>query len=225
MRKKAIIFYGPPGSGKGTQANLLARKFDLIHFDTGKFLEALVHDPARQDEKIVQRERKLFDAGILLTPSFVLREVTKATKRIEKAGFGVIFSGSPRTMYEAEGFMPILEHHYGKENIFVFELCLPAHGSTERNVKRLVCSVCGYTLLSKYYPTAHPKYCPVCAGPFYKRTLDNADVITIRLKEYRERTEPIFGFLKKRGYAIRVIDATPAPYKIFLKLNDYIENA
>ncbi len=225
MKKTAIIFYGPPGSGKGTQANLLAKKFDLIHFDTGKFLENIVHDPARQKEKIVQRERALFDAGILLTPKFVLREVAKATKRIEKAGFGVIFSGSPRTMSEAEGFIPTLERHYGKENIFVFELCLPAHGSTERNSKRLVCSICGYTLLSKYYPSARPKYCPVCAGPFYKRTLDNADVIAVRLKEYRERTEPIFGFLKKRGYHIRVVDATPAPYKVFLKLNDYIENA
>ncbi len=225
MRKIAIILYGPPGAGKGTQANLLAARLGVTHFDSGKFLESVVHDPARQKEKIIKHERKLFDDGILMTPSFVLREVANGAKRIEKAGFGVVFSGSPRTVYEAEGLFPILERYYGKKNIFVFELRLPPTGTVERNSKRMICSICGYTLLTKYYPTAHAKYCPVCAGPFYKRTLDDVKVIAVRLKEYRERTEPIFGFLKKRGYRIRILDAAPAPYKIFLKLNDYLKDA
>lgn len=225
MKKIAVILYGPPGAGKGTQANLLASRLGITHFDSGKFLESVIHDPARQKEKIIMHERKLFDDGILMTPSFVLREVAKGTKRIEKAGFGVVFSGSPRTMHEAEGFIPILERHYGKNNIFVFELRIPPAETMRRNSKRMVCSVCGYTLLTKYYPTAHPKYCPVCAGPFYKRTLDDPSVITIRLKEYRERTQPIFAFLKKRGYRIRILDATLAPYKVFSKLNDYLKNA
>ena len=58
---KAIIIYGLPGSGKGTQANLLADKLGLIHFDTGKYLERIVHDPANKKNKIIRRERKNFD--------------------------------------------------------------------------------------------------------------------------------------------------------------------
>lgn len=225
MRKIVVILYGPPGGGKGTQAKLLADKLGLIHFDTGKFLESVVHDPARQKEKTIKHERKLFDGGILMTPSFVLREVVKAVGKISKAGWSVVFSGSPRTIYEAKGLMPVLERLYGRKNIFVFTLKMPADFSIKRNGNRLVCSVCGYTLLAQYYPPVKPKYCPVCGGPFYRRTLDNAETIKVRLKEYANRTEPIFGVIKKRGYKIREIDARPAPYKVFKKINGYLKNA
>ena len=125
MKKIVVILYGPPGSGKGTQANIIAHKLNLIHFDTGRFLEDLVHDPERQREKIVKRERALFDKGILMTPSFVLREVANKVRELRKAGWGIIFSGSPRTMYEANALLPILNKLYGKKNIYVFLLNIP----------------------------------------------------------------------------------------------------
>ena len=121
MKKIVLILYGPPGSGKGTQANLLANKLGIIHFDTGRFAESLVHDPARQREKVIRRERKLFDTGKLMTPSFILREVVKKVKQLNAAGWGIIFSGSQRTMYEAEGLLPILNKLYGKKNIYIFK--------------------------------------------------------------------------------------------------------
>src|SRR5258708_22322195 len=113
MRKIVVILYGPPGAGKGTQANLLADKLDLIHFDTGKFLESIVHNPKRQKEKLVRRERALFDGGMLMTPSFVTGEVKREAKHIAAADWGLIFSGSPRTMYEAERLYPEFEKLYG----------------------------------------------------------------------------------------------------------------
>ena len=213
-----IILYGSPGSGKGTQANLLAGRLGLIHFDTGRFLESLWYDPRRQKEKLVQREKRLFAEGKLNTPSFVAGEVIKGVKTIARAGLGMAFSGSPRTVYEAEKEMPIFEHLYGRKNIFVFELNLHSEGSIKRNSARLMCSVCGYGLLTAYYPSKKPKHCPVCGGPFYRRTLDKPGVIKVRLKEYLNRTYPIFGILKARGYEIHKIDARPAPYKVLQKI-------
>lgn len=214
MRKVAIVLYGPPGSGKGTQANLIADKLGVTHFDTGKFLEAVVHDPKRRKDKVIQRERKNFDTGILVTPSFTLREVVRETIRIGKCGLGIIFSGSPRTVYEAKGLYPLFEKLYGKKNVHIFELKLSPADSIKRNSSRLVCHVCGYTLLTKYYPVKKAKHCPVCAGAFYRRTLDTPEVIKVRLKQYHDRTEPIFEIVKKHGYKINRVDARPAPYRV-----------
>jgi adenylate kinase len=219
MKKIAVILYGPPGSGKGTQANLLANKLNLIHFDTGKFVESVVHDPARQKEKIIRRERKLFDTGILMTPSFVLREVVKGARRIRKADWGIIFSGSPRTVHEAEGFYPVLEKLYGKRNIFIFELQAPPDYSMKRNSARLECKHCGYNLLTAFYPTKKAKFCPICGGPFYRRSLDKPEIIKVRLEEYKTRTLPVIDFAKKRGYRVFPIDARPAPYKVLERIS------
>jgi adenylate kinase len=216
--KKVIILYGPPGSGKGTQANLLANKFDVVHFDTGKFLEAMVHAPENQKDPIIKRERKLFDSGILMTPSFVLGKVKEESKHIHDADYGIVFSGSPRTIYEAEGLMPLLIKLYGKENIRVFVLKASSELSIRRNSNRLMCKFCGYGLLSAYYPAKNPKHCPVCGGPFYKRVLDNPKTIKVRLKEYAERTEPLFEFMKNLGIKTVELDARPAPYKVFEKI-------
>lgn len=215
MKKIAVIIYGPPGSGKGTQATFIANQFGLVHFDTGRFLESVVHDPARQRERAVKSERKLFDGGKLLTPSWVLGVVRQKVKEFARAGMGVVFSGSPRTMYEARGLFPVLEKLYKKKNIFIFILAIPPAVSLKRNSARVVCSVCKAPLLTQYYPSAKPKHCPTCGGAFYKRTLDNPATITIRLEEYRQRTEPIFAFTRTRGYALYRIDGRPAPYKVF----------
>ena len=225
MKKIAIILYGPPGSGKGTQANLLAAKIGLIHFDTGRFLESLVYDPVRKKEKVVERERKLFETGKLMTPSFVLREVAREVKKIAQADWGVVFSGSPRTMYEAERLVPILEKIYGKKQISIFTLNVPDKISISRNSQRVVCTVCKAPLLTAYYPSKNPKHCPICGGPFYRRTLDNPRTIKVRLGEYAMRTKPIFSFLKKRGYRLTAVSGASAPATVFTKIYDHLKNS
>ncbi|TSC60482.1 MAG: adenylate kinase [Parcubacteria group bacterium LiPW_15] len=221
--KKVVIIYGPPGAGKGTQANLLAAKLNMIHFDTGKYFEKILHDPANQKNRIIRRERKLFDTGILLTPSWVVKTEEIEARKIHAAGFGLIFSGSLRTMYEAKHFIPVLTKLYGRKNLHVFALNVPAEVSIKRNSNRMMCKFCGYGLLSAYYDVKKPKHCPVCGGPFYKRTLDNPATIKIRLKEYKERTEPILDFMKENGIKVLKLDARPAPYKVFERIEKILK--
>ncbi|MCP6720394.1 MAG: nucleoside monophosphate kinase [Patescibacteria group bacterium] len=217
MANQAVIIYGPPGSGKGTQAELLVRKFSFIHFDTGRYGESLIYAPGAEKNTVLLRERENFETGKLFTPSWTLRIVSQATRRIAKAGFGIVYSGSPRTMFEAfgdknnKGLLSILIKLYGKKNIIVVELKVKSQTSIERNSKRVVCSVCGLPILA----SSKNKKCSFCAGPARKRTLDKPEIIKVRLKEYRERTYPILKKMRSLGFRIREINGEPSPYKVY----------
>lgn len=226
--KKVVIVMGPPGSGKGTQANLVADKLNLFHLDTGKFLESLVHDPNLQSDSEVQVERKNFDEGILVSPLFFLKWVTEKIQDLFKNGMGIIFSGSPRTMLEGfgdadhKGLMDVLSDTYGKENILIFLLEVPEEESLRRNSTRIICSVCGNAMISAL--NLKLAQCPVCGGAFRVRTLDKAEVIKVRLDEYRNRTYPVVAELEKRGFIINKIDGTPMPFQVYEKISSIVND-
>jgi len=222
--KIAVIIFGPQGSGKGTQAELIAEKFDLFRFDTGQYLRNLLYNHALRNDKIIRREQKLNKAGILNTPSWVLKIVSGTIKKAAALGQGIIFSGSPRTFYEAfgynqgekpkdkiEGVLDVLKKYYSKENIFVFIFKLPLQDSLKRINGRLTCSVCNGPLLAQ---KTKFKSCPFCAGKIIKRKDDTEKSIKERLAEYEKRTKPVFEKIKGDGYKVFEIDARPAPYKI-----------
>jgi len=213
---KAVIIYGPPGSGKGTQADLLARKFNFIHLDTGRYLESLLRSPKAKTDPILKREKANFDSGRLCTPEWVLKITREETERIAKAGYNLVFSGSPRTLFEAfgdkktKGLTETLIKSFGKNNVSVVLLEVRDATSIKRNSHRVVCSQCG---LPKLESVSLP-HCPLCAGPMRTRSLDNPEIIKVRLKEYRDRTYPIVAQMKKKGFSISKIDGEPLPYKV-----------
>ena len=217
------MVYGPPGAGKGTQANMLSWSKNFIHFDTGKFLEEIVHDPSKQKNKTIARERKNFDSGRLVTPSFVLKLTREKATEIGKAGFNIVFSGSPRTVFEAlgdsrnKGLIETLEKTYGKKNIYPIFLKIDPQKAIKRNKKRLVCTSCGNAMLA-IDPRQQLKACTLCGGKLKKRTVDNPAVFKTRIAEYKERTLPIMAELKKRGYKIINIDGMPLPYEVHRKI-------
>jgi len=216
MQKQAVIIYGPPGSGKGTQAELLARKYNFIHFDTGRYIESLVRAPGWEKSAILRRERHLFDTGKLCTPSWVSNMSKQFAEKVSKLGFGIVCSGSPRTLPEAfgskeNGFVKTLEKLYGKKNVTAIRLLVSEKASLARNSHRLVCSACGLPLLGN----AKIKTCTFCAGKMRTRSLDKPEVIKVRLKEYQNRTMPILKGMKKRGLRTADINGEPLPYKVF----------
>ncbi len=217
--KKAFIIYGPPGAGKGTQANLLAARFGLFHLDTGKYVEHVVHDPQYKDDPVIKRERVIFDSGVLCTPTWVLDITKDRVAHLSKAEFGIVFSGSPRTMYEAfgddkhKGLIKVLEEKYGKENLTFLYLKIDPEESIARNSRRMVCEVCGTGLL---YIDAnhHHEMCPLCGGKLVRRTVDNPKVFDTRIREYHERTMPILDALRAKHYTITEINGRPLPYQV-----------
>ncbi len=217
MKEQAVIIYGPPGSGKGTQADLLVRRFNFIHFDTGRYLEGYLHAPAAAKSRMLRRERILWDTGKLNTPAWVLGIVKAETKKVARAGMSIVFSGSPRTTFEAfgdrrgSGLMALLNSLYGKKNVTVLWLTVAERTAMRRNGARLVCSVCGLPILA----SAKSRHCAFCAGPMRRRTLDDPSIIKVRLKEYRNRTYPIIAEMRQRGYRVLKIPAERVPYRVF----------
>jgi adenylate kinase len=220
MKKQAVFIFGTPGAGKGTQANLLAWTKGFYHFDSGKELRAILHDPTRQDEELVKRERKLNDSGILNTPSWVLGMFKEASQRIGSAGMSLVFSGSPRTLFEAfgdeqnVGLVTYLQDLYGKENVHAFYLDIDPEIAANRNIIRRTCTVCTNPVLGD----APVSVCPICEGELKIRKDDNAETYKTRYHEYTTRTLPILDELKKRGMDVVKIDATQKPPAIFKQI-------
>ena len=224
---KAVIIMGPPGSGKSTQARLLADKIDYVHLDTGAYLESVLYDPVNAKNKEIAEERRAFEKGELLTSSWVLKIVKKRVEELARAKTGVIFSGSPRTLYEAfgdknhVGLMQTFEKGYGRKNIVVFELKIRSTDSIDRNSHRLICSSCRSPLLK----TERCRFeiggsCPFCGGKLRGRTLDNVETIKNRLKEYRRRTHPVIEKIKKNGYRVIGVNGRFKPYQIHDKIHE-----
>lgn len=215
--KKVLIIYGPPGSGKSTQAELLERKLGFFHFNTGQYIEGVVHNPANKNNSEIKKQKKLFDSGILCEPAWVLKIIKEEAERVAKADWDLVFSGSPRTLFEAFGdsknigLLALLEKYYKKE-IYFINLNVRESVSLHRNSNRLMCSVCGLPILSV---CAGNEHCSFCMGKVYKRTLDKPEIIKVRLEEYKKRTYPIFETAKKKKYKVFNINGELAPYKVY----------
>lgn len=220
--KRAVILYGPPGSGKGTQAELLVRRLGFIHFDTGAYCETLFYAPGADTNPVIRREKKNFEDGRLVSPPWILSRVREATQRIARSGSSIVFSGSPRTLFEAfgdkrnAGLMETLVSFYGKKNIYIIAVQVPDRVSVARNSARSVCSVCKTP--AGFLRKKGERECSFCGALLKKRTLDKSDVIRVRVKEYLDRTYPIMRELRKQKYRIALVDGTPKPFRVFEKI-------
>jgi adenylate kinase len=198
MKPSVFIIYGPPGSGKGTQADELAQHFNVEHFDTGKVIQKIINDPEKLKDPIIQEQKKNFETGLLCDPPWVAELVINEIKSLYKRGQGIVLSGSPRTLPEARELIPVLMDLYGKENVYIIKIVIKPETSIFRNSHRKICEKINN--------------CPICGGRLTDRgALDTPEVIKIRIKEYQERTEPIYEFLKENNIAIEEIDGEPAP--------------
>lgn len=222
-KPKILIFYGPPGAGKDTQAKRVAFKTGAYIVSSSKLIEEKIFNPDLQNDPIIQRERKNYESGALCTPEWVTEIINNKVKELHQEKKSLIFTGSPRTLYEAENEIPFWESIYGKENIFVIEIKLKEETSIFRNSHRRVCENCGYPVVYSF-ETEMWRFCPMCGGKIVDRgTLDKPETIKVRLVEYRDRTKPVIDYFINRGYSIIEIDGEPLPdivtQNIFEQLN------
>jgi adenylate kinase len=221
QKSKVIIIMGPPGAGKGTQADLLAERLNLFHLETSKILEEKFREKTKgeiliEGEKYsFSKEKKLWEAGKLCSPPFVTYLIIEKIKKLKKAGKNLVLSGSPRTLYEAERVIPVLEKLYRKKNIKCFFLEISPKETIFRNSHRRICELMRHPILY-LKENEKLKRCPLDGSRLIKRgKLDKPETIKVRLKEYKERTYPVIEYLKKRKIKVEKINGSPPPAIVF----------
>jgi adenylate kinase len=198
--KQVVIFIAPPGAGKGTQANVLTETMDFYHLESSKVIEQKFEEADKNDIEI-QKEKHNWRTGILVDPRKVVEWIVERIKQLHQEGRSIVFSGSPRTLLEAQEEMPLLEELYGKDFIKVFHITLSEGESIKRNSERRICD-------KERHPIPDlPKYknitaCPWDGSEVVRRELDKPAIIRERLVEYENRTEPVLHYIKEHGYSV-----------------------
>lgn len=189
-----LIILGPSGSGKGTQAELLARKFGLKVLDGGSYLRKLMTEKSKNAE----RTAKTMNKGILV-PTDIIRDWMK--KQIfTNPSKGLIFSGQPRMIGEAKLALKWFENS-GRSLPLVIFLKVSTDEVLKRLAKRYICSKCKkvYTL-----DVFNKKLCSVCGGEIIKRADDTPKLIRNRLAYFKTQVSQTLEFFKKQGILIEV---------------------
>ena len=212
FKKQVIILFGPPGAGKGTQAELLADRLSLYYFETSKILEEKFKEPNKKAINIkgkkysVLKEKELWEAGILCSPPFVAYLVREKIKELFKLGKNLVLAGSPRTLYEGKEVMPLIKKLYGTENIKVILIEIDPKETLFRNTHRRICELMRHPILYNE-ETKNLNICPIDGSRLIKREgLDDPETIRTRLKEYKERTFPLMDYFKKEGIEVKKIN-------------------
>lgn len=213
IRKWAVILIGPPGSGKGTQAELLAEKFGLVHFETSKVIDQKLNN-ADPNDKVLMHEKKIRAEGELNTPELVVEWSLEKIKELAREGLGLVFSGSPRTLYEAEHELPVVEELYGKNGIKVIHLNLSKEESIKRNSSRRICKANRHSI-PDFPMFKEIKTCPKDGSELITQNFDNPETIGVRYEVYLRRTQPILSFLQERGYSAMEIEGEQSIEDVF----------
>jgi len=186
MKSIAVFVLGRPGSGKDTQADIVAKNLKLIRVSTSDLLKERLYGPGADENPETVKEREIFESGLLCTPSWVLSVIKDFIKEKAKNNFdgknGLIFSGSPRTPYESENLIPFLEDIFDKKNLFPVYLDITEEVGIERIIER-----------NKLNP----------------RPLDEGeDKLKLRTKEFYEKTWPAIQQFEEKGIPLIKVDGT-----------------
>jgi len=193
-----IIFLGPPGAGKGTQAKVLVEKYGIPQISTGDMLREHV----AKGTELGLKAKEYMEKGQLVPDEIILSMVKERLSQ-DDAQKGFILDGFPRTVAQAEALDKILEE-MGKKIEYVLALIVPDEELVTRLTGRRTCKNCGMMYHIKFKPPKVEGKCDVCGGELYQRPDDNEETVRNRLKVYHEQTAPLIEYYRKKGVLFEV---------------------
>ncbi len=195
-----LILFGPPGAGKGTQAQRLQADFGIMQLSTGDMLRAEV----ASGSELGKRAKAIMDAGQLVPDDLMIDMIAKRIDQDDcKKGF--ILDGFPRTIPQALALDALLQKK-GVVMDALIAIKVDDDDLVARATGRFSCAKCGTTYHDTFRPTEKTETCDVCgATSFTRRSDDKAETVRTRLKAYHAQTAPILSHYEKRGL-LKTID-------------------
>lgn len=193
-----LIVLGPQGSGKGTQAEMLAKKFGLEHVDMGKSLREV----AKQDSPLGKEIWHIQNVTNTLVPSRILREVLHLKINSLPREQGILFEGVPRTR-DQQQYLEEEIHNSGRKIDAVIFINIPEEETMKRISKRWTCKQ-GHPLIMGVDVQGEKDRCPIDGTEIYQRTDDTPAGIKKRLQVYKEETMPVIEDYRKRDLLLEI---------------------
>lgn len=191
-----LILLGPPGAGKGTQAEFIAKDFGITQISTGNILRENV----KNNTELGKKAKIFMDKGELV-PDHIMIELVQNRVQEPDCKNGYILDGFPRTITQAQG----LERALGENGIDkVIFVNVSDNIIVERLSLRRVCSNCQAVYHLKYSPPQIDNVCDKCGAELYQRDDDKEETIRNRLKVYRAQTEPLVNYYRNKGIIFEI---------------------
>lgn len=188
-----IVLLGPPGAGKGTQAKVLAEKFDLPHISSGD----IFRENMKNDTELGKLAQTYISKGELVPDDVTIEMIRERFSRSDCKN-GAILDGFPRTPAQADALEKMLRGFGGRVNLVPF-ITAPVDVLIERLAGRWTCRASGHIFHERFSPPEKSGVCDLDGSELYQRDDDKAETVLHRIEVYQAQTAPLINYYKERG--------------------------
>lgn len=206
-----IILLGPPGAGKGTQAQLISKKLGLPHISSGDIFRSNIQNQT----ELGKLAKGYMDRGELVPDDVTIGMIRDRLSEPDCAS-GALLDGFPRTPAQASALDEMLAEFQGAVNAVPY-ISVPEEVLIERLSGRWTCKAQGHVYHEKYNPPKYAGVCDVDGSELYQREDDKAETVKRRIRVYLEQTQPLIEYYKGQGKLVEV-DGTQAIERVSASL-------
>ena len=206
-----IVMLGAPGAGKGTQAKMIAAKYQIPHISTGDIFRANI----KNGTELGKKAKSYMDQGLLVPDELTVDLVIDRLAQ-DDCKNGYILDGFPRTIPQAEA-LDAAHAKLGEKMDYAIDVDVPDENIVSRMSGRRACTGCGATYHIVYNPSKKGDCCEVCGEKLILRDDDKPETVQKRLNVYHEQTQPLIDYYTKQSI-LRTVDGTQDMNDVFAEI-------